>query len=192
MFTCNIVRILPLVLAALLMTANAVRTLEQPLNEQLLPTLSDCGKFSKSVAFVRSYSASAKDHFYTTDAVEMDIAVDKQGYKFQGDAGRVFSYQFGKTVPLYRMYSVTAKDHFYTTLKWEAENAVDRLKYTAEGTAAFVYSEQICGGIPFYRMYNANATDHFYTTSQSQRDNAIIEHGYVDEGIVCYILPTYD
>ncbi|KZT03671.1 uncharacterized protein LAESUDRAFT_814535 [Laetiporus sulphureus 93-53] len=192
MLTRNVASIFSLVFAALSITANAVPTPEEPLNEEVLARQYDCGEVSVSVALLRGYSPSAEDHFYTTNAIEMEKAVSKLGYKSEGDPGRVFSSQVGVTIPLYRMYSATATDHFYTTSKSEADNAVDKLGYTAEGTTAFVYSDQICGSIPFYRMYSPTATDHFYTTSESERDNAIANLGYVDEGIQCYILPTDD
>ncbi|KZT03651.1 uncharacterized protein LAESUDRAFT_330092 [Laetiporus sulphureus 93-53] len=192
MFTRNVLRILPLVLAALSMAANAVPKPEKPLNERLLARLDDCGEVSESVAFLQAYSPSFENHFYGDDAASMEGLITNQDYISEGDVGHVFSAQVGVTIPLYGLWSNGRLDSFYTTSKSEADNAVDKLGYTAYGTVAFVYQDQNCGSIPLYRMYSPTATDHFYTTSESERDNAITNLGYVDEGIQCYVLPTDD
>ncbi|KZT03610.1 uncharacterized protein LAESUDRAFT_704244 [Laetiporus sulphureus 93-53] len=173
------------------MAANAVPKPEEPLNE-LLARQDGCGEASRSVAFLRGYSPSAEDHFYTTNYLEMENAVNNLGYKPEGDAGRVFSTQVPATIPLYHLWSAGLQDNFYTTSKSEAQNSVGSYTGGTDTIAAFVYADQVCGSIPFYRMWSPTATDHFYTTSKSERDNAINNLGYVDEGIQCYVLPTDD
>ena len=145
-----------------------------------------------AIPLYRGYSGSGTDHFYTTNGPEMENAVSKLGYAYEGEPGYVFgSYSsYTDTIPLYRMYSGSAVDHFYTTSASERDNAVEHLGYSDEGIAAYVYATDICGAIPLYRTYSPGATDHFYTTSESERNNAVAHLGYNDEGIAAYVLPV--
>ncbi|THH12952.1 hypothetical protein EW146_g7219 [Bondarzewia mesenterica] len=151
-----------------------------------------CDYSSSAIPLYRGYTPSGTDHFYTTNAAEMENAVDKLGFTSEGDAAYVFGSHssYTSTIPLYRMYSSSAVDHFYTTSASERDNAVNNLGYSDEGIAAFVYSSNICGSIPLYRVYSPGATDHFYTTSASERDNAVVNLGYNDEGVAAYVLPV--
>ena len=145
-----------------------------------------CG--SPTVALLRAYSPSATDHFYTTDAVELENAVNNLGYRSEGDAAQVFSSQVSGSVPLYRLYSSVGGDHFYTTSASERDNAIAQDAYRDEGVAAYVYPSSQCGAVPLYRMDNPAVTDHFYTKDAAERSNAIANLGYVDEGIAAYVL----
>lgn len=148
-----------------------------------------CDDPDNAIPLYRGYSPSGSDHFYTTDAAEMETAIGN-GYTFEGDAADVFGSlpPLTVTVPLFRMFSSSIVDHFYTTSASERDNAVDNLRYTNEGIAAYVYSSNICSSIPLYRMYSGGATDHFYTTSAPERDNAVNNLGYTDEGDAAYVL----
>lgn len=145
-----------------------------------------CG--SPTVALLRGYSNSAKDHFYTTDAVEMETALVKSGYASEGDAGFVFPTQAPDTIPLYRLYNRDIHDHFYTTSASERDTAISRFQYSYEGITAYVYASALCGSVPLYRVQNPTVQDHFYTTDAAEKNTAIGRLGYVDEGIAAYVI----
>ncbi|KAI0328320.1 hypothetical protein GY45DRAFT_1326449 [Cubamyces sp. BRFM 1775] len=136
-----------------------------------------------AVALLRGYSPSASDHFYTTNAGEMENAILNIGYFSEGDGAQVLPSQ-APTLSRSTAY------HFYTTNAAERAIAISQLGYTDEGIAAYVYPSKLCGSVPLYRMYNPMATDHFYTTNVGERDNAITALGYVDEGIAAYVNPS--
>ena len=145
-----------------------------------------CG--SPTVALLRAYSPSATDHFYTTDAVELENAVNNLGYRSEGDAAQVFSSQVSGSVPLYRLYK-TNEDHFYTASATQRDNAINNSGYKDEGVTAYIYASQICGSIPLYRMYQPTIVDHFYTVNETEKLDFLDNRGYVDEGITGYVLP---
>eukprot|EP01080_Neovahlkampfia_damariscottae_P006209 gene6209-10215_t len=98
-----------------------------------------------SVPFYRYYSSKDRDHYFSTKKVK------KNGYKYEGVAGHVYSKfygdtQSGKLVPLYQYYSQQLKDHFYTTNKEEIASTFGTISinggylgYNYMGVAAFVY-----------------------------------------------------
>jgi len=143
-----------------------------------------------AVELLRAFSIPQTDHFYTTDASEMNIAVNNLGYSREGNAARVFTAEGGSTIPLYRIFRAADTDHFYTT------NAAERASVIAggasdEGIAAWIYPDDSCEGtVPFYRLFSPSADDHFYTTDASERANAINNLAYSDEGIIGYVLPA--
>ncbi|TBU42322.1 hypothetical protein BD309DRAFT_963246 [Dichomitus squalens] len=141
-----------------------------------------------TVPLLRAWQPVVADHFYTTDATEMNNAVALLGYDREGNAATVHPEQTPITIPLYRVYNPVLFDHFYTTSASERDNAVQALGYSDEGIAAYVYETQLCGTVPLYRMFNAVATDHFYTTDAAEKDNAV-NGGYTYEGIAAYVNP---
>jgi len=76
-----------------------------------------------AVPFQRAYHPTYFDHFYTTDAKEMENAINIPGYKQGGIAAYVFTTQAPNTIPLYRMQNVAVVDHFYTTSYPEVQSA---------------------------------------------------------------------
>ncbi|KAF8952081.1 hypothetical protein BDZ97DRAFT_1768877 [Flammula alnicola] len=148
-----------------------------------------CTDPQDAIPLLRAYSQAATDHFYTTNAAEMKVALT-EGYSLETQPGQIFPAQGPITVPLYRAYAPTAEDHFYTTSAAELDNAVIALGYNAEGITGYVYTEDECSAVPLYRLYNADITDHFYTQDANERDNAVQNLGYTFEGIAEYILPN--
>ncbi|KAG2134922.1 uncharacterized protein EDB93DRAFT_1092584 [Suillus bovinus] len=142
-----------------------------------------------AVGLLRAYQPTYRDHFYTTDAIEMDQAVNRLGYTREETSGYVFSTPWHSTTPLYRMYNPTVSDHFYTTSYSEVQSAT-AVGYNYEMIAAYVYEANICGSVAFYRLYSPSATDHFYTTSASEASNAVANLGYTLESVVGYVLPV--
>ncbi|KAF8064068.1 hypothetical protein FPV67DRAFT_1563158 [Lyophyllum atratum] len=147
-----------------------------------------CGDPRTALPLLRAWRNDVSDHFYTTDAAEMNNAVSRLGYVAEGTTGYVFSEQQPGTVPLYRLYKQLDTDHFYTTSASERDYAVSGYKYTSEGVVGYVYADTACGGLPLYRSYNLAKADHFYTMSASERDSAQ-GTGWAPEGIAAYILP---
>ncbi|KAI0317076.1 hypothetical protein OF83DRAFT_1172313 [Amylostereum chailletii] len=149
-----------------------------------------CSDPGTAIPFLRGYSSSATDHFYTTNALEMENAVANLGYASEGDAALIFGTQdpTSVTIPLYRIYRSADTDHFYTTDANERANTIAG-GGTDEGIAGYVYSSSVCPGlVPFYRAFSPSADDHFYTTNLAERNTAITSLGYVDEGVAAYVL----
>jgi len=148
-----------------------------------------CGDPRHAIPLLRAYSAGESDHFYTTNAAELQNAVTNLGYSNEGTTGYVFSDQEPHSIPLYRLYNAKDVDHFYTTNAAERDNAVANLGYNNEGIAGYVYPDTVCGALPLYRLYSSAGTDHFYTMSPAERDNASNNFGYTQEGIAGYTFP---
>ncbi|KAI0322134.1 hypothetical protein OF83DRAFT_1049947, partial [Amylostereum chailletii] len=153
---------------------------------------SPCSDPSSAVALLRGYSSSATDHFYTTNAAEMQNAVANLGYSQEGNAARVFPSHdaTSSTIPLYRIYRSKDTDHFYTTDANERATVI-AAGGSDEGVAGYVYADSSCPGlVPLYRVFSPSADDHFYTTNAAERDNAVNSLGYNNEGIAAYVLPA--
>lgn len=85
-----------------------------PPSSSVPPTVDICAAVSKAVPLQRAYiggASSAADHFYTTSAEEMALAVSRHGYKQEADVGKVHTSQESGTVPLYRSFNEPASDH---------------------------------------------------------------------------------
>ncbi|KAK0238064.1 hypothetical protein EDD85DRAFT_952230 [Armillaria nabsnona] len=102
------------------------------------------------------------DHFYTTDAAEMQHAVTALPYRQEGSPGLVFGFQAPGTVPFYRTYHPTVYDHFYTTNLSERDRAINVLGYSNEGIVGYIYPKEMCCSVPLYRLYHDKPVwDHF-------------------------------
>ncbi|KAK0454121.1 uncharacterized protein EV420DRAFT_1645350 [Desarmillaria tabescens] len=123
-----------------------------------------------AIPLLRGYDGATQDHFYTTNAAEMENAITVLNYKSEGDAARIFV------------------DHFYTTSIDERNNAVQNLGYNDEGIVGYIYPSAACCSVPFYRLYNPTVHDHFYTANANEKNTAAQTDGYVDEGIAGYVL----
>ncbi|KAJ7889284.1 hypothetical protein B0H14DRAFT_2691953 [Mycena olivaceomarginata] len=146
-----------------------------------------CGNPADAAPLFRAYNPTIGDHFYTTNASELQVAVISGGYTREQNAALVFTTQVLSSVPLYRLYSFAETDHLYTTSVEEMDSAIAN-GYTYEKIAAYVYPSEICGATPLYRLFNQQMWDHFYTMSVGEVDFAETG-GYVLEGIKAYALP---
>ncbi|KAG6830307.1 hypothetical protein H0H87_008558 [Tephrocybe sp. NHM501043] len=147
-----------------------------------------CGDPRAILPLLRAWNPRVGDHFYTTNAPEMQNAVTRLGYIGEGTTGYVFTNQQPSTVPLYRLYQPSVSDHFYTTSAPERDNAVSAYGYTYEGVAGYIYPNGACGGMPLYRSYHGGIGDHFYTMSEVEKNNAQ-GGGWAYEGIAGYMFP---
>lgn len=130
------------------------------------------------------------DHFYTTNASEIQQLVDYYGFKSEGTStGHILLTEKPGTVPLFRLYSLGAADHMYTTSTQVRDHAVKRLGYTVEGILGFVYTEEGPDRIPLFSLHNPFINDHYYTTSAAQRDDAA-RNGWAIQGGVGYLLSS--
>lgn len=148
-----------------------------------------CNFTSVPHAWLRAYSSSAHDHFYTVDGTEMQKATTTLGYAFEAVTGYVFTTQETGSIPLYRLYSGKASDHFYTADAQERDKAISKFGYTYEGISGYVFASGVCGTQPLYRMYSPGQSDHFYTMSATESSNAARGGVYGFEGIAGYIYP---
>ncbi|KAJ3722107.1 hypothetical protein DFJ43DRAFT_1042271 [Lentinula guzmanii] len=155
---------------------------------------SSCADTSSLVPFLRAFSSSLQDHFYTTNVSEMNnVALSGGVYTFEGEAAFLWSTPQPGTIPLFRLYNQNSTDHFYTissdelpemnTLGWTNDTAPNQ-------TAGYVYPYSTCGAAPLYRLFDPSAMDHFYTMDFVEAQNAV-EAGYQDQGIAGYaMLPS--
>ncbi|KAE9392837.1 hypothetical protein BT96DRAFT_924487 [Gymnopus androsaceus JB14] len=151
-------------------------------------TTSSCATTTDAVPLLRTYSSIGTDHFYTTNATEMnDVAIALDAYSFEGDATFLWATQETNTVPLYRMFNQNVTDHFYTIDANEVNEALGGgyAFDTSTHIAGYVYPYSICGASPIYRLYSSSASDHFYTMSYTESLSA---SGYVIEGIAGFAL----
>ncbi|PCH43451.1 hypothetical protein WOLCODRAFT_75032 [Wolfiporia cocos MD-104 SS10] len=152
-----------------------------------------CAPPPGAVPFLRAYSPSATDHFYTTNATEMDIAVNSLGYSAEGNAGYIYNNTIGPfvvfTVALYRMYSPSRTDHYYTTSYTDREAAINGGGYNDEGIAGYVYNHSTCYNMALYEAYSSAYPDHFYTQNISEMGYAVHNLGYDGLQIGAYVLP---
>ncbi|KAF9459768.1 hypothetical protein BDZ94DRAFT_1224323 [Collybia nuda] len=141
-----------------------------------------------AVEVLSIFNPTVVDHFYTTNASEIQQLTDFYGYESEGTStGFIFLTEQPDTVPLFRLYSLGAADHMYTTSTQVRDHAVKRLGYFVEGILGFVYTEDGPGRLPFFGLHNPNRIDHYYTTSADQRDDAA-KNGWNVEGGVGYLL----
>ncbi|KAL0945262.1 hypothetical protein HGRIS_000773 [Hohenbuehelia grisea] len=150
----------------------------------------NCARAGEAAFLLRGFSMHARDHFYTTNAHEMQTATTT-GYTKESHAAKVFTKAQTNTIPLHRLYNGHhhVNDHFYTTSEHEANNAATKLGYTREGVAAHIYGTQICGSVPLHRLYNPHMRNHFYTIAEHEANNAARHLGYLREGVAGFVLP---
>ncbi|KAJ3839085.1 hypothetical protein F5878DRAFT_141290 [Lentinula raphanica] len=156
---------------------------------------SECADTSSLVPLLRAFSSSLQDHFYTTNASEMNNNALVGGvYAFEGEAAFIWSSSQPGTIPLFRLYNRNATDHFYTMSSDEVPEMM--LFGWANDTGApdqiagYVYPYSICGASPIYRLFNPTAMDHFYTMDDVESQSAVAA-GYQAQGIAGYaMLPS--
>ncbi|QQQ78706.1 hypothetical protein IOD16_09790 [Saccharothrix sp. 6-C] len=126
---------------------------------------------------------TVRDHFHTTDWNEVVTATSRDGYRYEGVDGVVFSVQEAGTVPFYRVRHRNSPDHFHTTSWAEVVRVTSWDNYVYEGIGAYVYPADSTMGVPFYRLRHGTTTDHFHTTSWAEVVDSTTNYGYIYEGI---------
>ncbi|KAJ4482024.1 hypothetical protein J3R30DRAFT_2113935 [Lentinula aciculospora] len=152
---------------------------------------SPCADISSLVPFLRAYSSSKKDHFYTTNVSEMDNSAGV--YSYEGESAFLWSTPQAGTIPLFRLYNQKFTDHFYTMASDEILEMINEgWTYDAapNHTAGYVYPFSVCGAAPIYRLFNPTVVDHFYTMNIAESQVAV-QDGYQEQGIAGFaILPS--
>lgn len=144
-------------------------------------------KEKTKVPFIRYYSASENDHFYTLNKGEHQYVQDI--YNLEGITCEIFEAEEEGTVPIFR-YMNGARgqgiDHFYTTNWNELQNGA--MGYHYEGIAGYIYPTDYNKDnslVPLYRccrdVYRngKKMIDHFYTLNRDEFE----ENGRPKEGI---------
>ncbi|KAJ4482023.1 hypothetical protein J3R30DRAFT_3455929 [Lentinula aciculospora] len=157
-------------------------------------TSSSCADTSSLVPFLRAFSSSLQDHFYTTNVSEMTNSALLGGvYSFEGESAFLWSTPQPGTVPLFRLYNQNFTDHFYTVSSDEIPILINEgwtYDSAPNHTAGYVYPYSICGASPIYRLFDPVAMDHFYTMNIVESQNAV-QIGYQDQGIAGFaVLPS--
>lgn len=133
-----------------------------------------------------------QNHFYTADASEK-ATFKKNGYKYEGVIGKVYTTQVPGSVPLVRLYNASEKNHFYTAHPksvWEPLTTRSYSRYVYEGVVGYVFKNAKPGHIPLYRLRSDSQKNHFYTTHEGEYNKVRKRRDYKDEGVECYILPA--
>eukprot|EP01083_Nonionella_stella_P121267 364276_1 len=109
------------------------------------------------VNLYRYWNSQTKDHFYTTDAKEIDTTTvgttGKYGYKSEGVAGKCFTDKNARPnlIPLYRYWKGSVGDHFYTTNAKEigttTAGKVGKHGYKSEGIQCYIYPADVNAAI---------------------------------------------
>ncbi|TFY75933.1 hypothetical protein EWM64_g8079 [Hericium alpestre] len=151
----------------------------------------DCADPNAAVALLRALNPTSDDHFYTTNATEMEAFLANDGYSAQGITAFVFPTQFGTTVPLYRLFNPSMVDHFYTISESSRDAAASQHGYVYEGIQTYVYppTDQVCGSVVLQEAFNSAVEDHFYTTNATEMEYDLTHHNYIEEGISAFVLP---
>ncbi len=143
-------------------------------------------------------SGSLTDRIYTTDATEVERALEGGAYLHENVLANVYSNSTGprvpNAVPLYRLWSASKTDHFVTTSWDEVQSAVDSNGYEYQGVIGYAYAdtsaETGCAGTKaFYRMFRPDIEVHYYTLNSSEIQTATSK-GYMYEGITAYVFPA--
>ncbi|RDX52577.1 hypothetical protein OH76DRAFT_1345054, partial [Lentinus brumalis] len=138
-------------------------------------------------------SGSLTDRIYTTDATEVERALEGGAYLHENVLANVYSNSTGprvpNAVPLYRLWSASKTDHFVTTSWDEVQSAVDSNGYEYQGVIGYAYRGHQCGDGAFYRMFRPDIEVHYYTLNSSEIQTATSK-GYMYEGITAYVFPA--
>ncbi|PIL35320.1 hypothetical protein GSI_02045 [Ganoderma sinense ZZ0214-1] len=172
---------LAVALVSLYMQASAAPTASDAPQPATVP---NCGY--PTVPFLRAWSNSMTDHFYTTNQTEMDAFLAK-GYVAQGIAAYILPSDTPAptAVPLFRLYSSISGDHYYTANATDRAATLNRGNYVSDGIAGYVYADQECGTVPLYRLLGD--TDNFYTTDEEEVDDFRDQLGYEFFGVAAYV-----
>ena len=143
-------------------------------------------------------SGSITDRLYTTDASEVEQALESGVYSHEAVQAYIYSNTTGRNVPsavpFYRLWSAAKTDHYVTTSWDEVEDAVGANGYEYQGIVGYVYadtsSETGCPGtVALYRAFRPDIEVHYYTTIASHVTDAESK-GYIDQGIAAYVFPA--
>ncbi|TFK80683.1 hypothetical protein K466DRAFT_569499 [Polyporus arcularius HHB13444] len=150
-----------------------------------------------TVPLYQAVSDSISDRIFTTDATEVEHALESGVYVRQAVLAYVYSNTTGPNVPgavpFYRLGSAAKTDHFVTTSWDEVESAVATNGYEYQGIVGYVYTEPSAesgcpGTVGFYRTVNPQLEDHYYTTDAATA-TSVAKSGYLNQGIVAYVFP---
>ncbi|KAI0695054.1 hypothetical protein C8T65DRAFT_698827 [Cerioporus squamosus] len=151
-----------------------------------------------TIPLYQAVSDSISDRIFTTDASEVEHALESGVYVRQAVLAYIYSNTTGpnvpNAVPFYRLGSAAKTDHYVTTSWTEVESAVATNGYEYQGIVGYVYADTSAetgcpGTVAFYRTFNPQLEDHFYTTSATVAMN-LSSNGYLDQGIAAYIFPA--
>ena len=149
-----------------------------------------------TIPLYQAVSDSISDRIFTTDASEVEHALESGVYVRQAVLAYVYSNTTGpnvpNAVPFYRLGSSAKSDHYVTTSWDEVESAVATNGYEYEGIIGYVYADTSAetgckGTVAFWRTVNTKLEDHFYTTDVTERDKVLAHNGYLDEGVAGYV-----
>ncbi|TFK80682.1 hypothetical protein K466DRAFT_569498 [Polyporus arcularius HHB13444] len=150
-----------------------------------------------TIPLYRVVSDSISDRIFTTDASEVEHALESGVYVRQAVLAYVYSNTTGPNVPgavpFFRLGSAANTDHYITTSWDEVDSAVASNGYEYQGIVGYVFADTSAatgcpGTVAFHRSFNPQLEDHFFTTNVSEA--AILAgEGYLDQGIAAYVFP---
>ena len=147
----------------------------------------------QKVRFLRAYNPSADYHFFTTNALEFNAALNG-GYQNEAVNQTGFALGFNPlpgALPIFRLYNLETGRHYYTTNQAERDYLVglvpvtdpnyNRIGWRYELNEPFVYPVQVSGTIEIFRLYNKNSGVHLYVESPAIRDAVLATPGGIWE-----------
>jgi hypothetical protein len=129
-----------------------------------------------------------RQHFYTTNAAELQNAISTQCFKEEGIACLVYQNPADGQVPFYRSQAKSG-GYLYTTQITERD-AATAAGQKGEGIACFVDPVSSQNNKALLRSYNPATDDHLYTTDPAEIASAQQLYGYAPEGIAGYVMPA--
>lgn len=141
------------------------------------------------VPIYRLYNRKTGTHFYTSNPLERDMAVQKfPEFSYEGTG--FYAYVATGTVSdsVYRFYNTRTGAHFFTISGPERDLVQASYPwYSYEGVAWYASMSAQNQASPLYRFYNTKTATHFYTISADERNLVIRNYPeYVNEGIGYY------
>ncbi|MGC4244757.1 MAG: trypsin-like serine protease [Herbaspirillum sp.] len=137
----------------------------------------------------RLYNRQTATHFFTTNPLERDQALQKFP-QFSNEGIGFYSYVAPGVAndAVYRFYNTRTGAHFFTISAPERDLVQAQYPwYSYEGTAWYASAGAQAQSMPVYRFYNTKTGTHFYTVSTAERDTVIRNYAeYSYEGVGYY------
>lgn len=124
-----------------------------------------------AVRMFRAYNPNAAYHFFTTNSIEFQVAV-QHGYQDEttGRAGfAVSGNPVANTTAIHRLRNPNTGKHYYTPNTGERDHLVS-LGWKYEKDEGFIYTSQVPGSTEVYKLYNRISGTHLYTENAGTRD----------------------
>ena len=139
-------------------------------------------KYVKMIPVYRMYNPNSGEHLYTTDAYEVKIIFEQQGWGKEGIAW----YTSEEGTPVYRLYNPRLGNHLYTSDTYEISVITRTQGWVLDFDGAPVMFAK--GDIPVYRLFNPGLQGQHHLTTDLNEYRVIPKWGWQQEGIAMKVL----